>query len=122
MDWKIDINENNKYIEVITSGIANNEESLNMAKEISHTMKTNRITKALIDHSNLVSVTGATIDIYNRPKIFKIIGLILRVKIAEVIKPEHIDHFKFFETVCRNRGYQLSIFQDRDKALAWLLE
>ena len=121
MEWKIDINEEDKYIEVITSGIANKEDSLNMAKAISHTMKTNRITKALIDHSNLVSITGATIDIYNRPKIFKIIGLILRVKIAEVIKPEHIDHFKFFETVCRNRGYQLSIFQDRDKALAWLL-
>ena len=122
MEWKIDINEEDKYIEVITSGIANKEDSLNMAKAISHTMKTNRITKALIDHSNLVSVTGATIDIYNRPKLLKIIGLILRVKIAEVIKPDHIEHFKFFETVCVNRGYKISVFQDKEKALSWLLE
>ena len=122
MEWKIDINEEDKYIEVITSGIANKEDSLNMAKAISHTMKTNRITKALIDHRNLVSVTGDTTDIYNRPKLFKIIGLILRVKIAEVIKPEHIEHFKFFETVCVNRGYRISVFQDKEKALSWLLE
>ena len=104
MEWKIGINKKNRYVEVITRGIANKENSLNIAKAISHTMKTNRITKALIDHSNLVSVTGDTVDIYDRPKYLKIVGLILGVKIAEVIKPEHMEHFRFFETVCVNRG------------------
>jgi hypothetical protein len=49
------------------------------------------------------------------------IGAILKIKIAEIIRPEHVEHFKFFETVCRSRGYQLSVFQDKDEALAWLL-
>jgi hypothetical protein len=121
MEWKIEIIDENKYIEVITSGIADTDGSLNMAKEIKNTMKANRITKALIDHRNLVSVTGDILDIYDRPKIFRIIGVILRIKIAEIIKPEHLEHFKFFETVCVNRGYQLFVFQDKEKALSWLL-
>jgi len=122
MEWKIEINDAKKYIEVITSGIAGKDDSFNMAKAISHTMRTHRIKKALIDHRNLISVTGDTIDIYKRPKFFSILGFILRIKIAEIIKPEHFEHFKFFETVCVNQGYQISIFQDKEKALSWLLE
>ncbi|MBA4394757.1 MAG: hypothetical protein C0407_14500, partial [Desulfobacca sp.] len=122
MEWKIVINDEYKYIKVITSGIADKDGSLNMAKAITHIMKTNRITKVLIDHRNVVSVTGSVTDIYNRPKLFKIIGVILRIRIAEIIKPEHLEHFKFFETVCVNRGFQISIFQDKEKALSWLLE
>jgi hypothetical protein len=122
MEWKIVINNEYKYIEVITSGIADKDSSLNMVKTITNTMKTNRIMKALIDHRNVVSVTGNTTDIYNRPKIFRIIGIILRIRIAEIIKPEHLKHFKFFETVCVNQGYQISIFQDKEEALSWLLK
>jgi hypothetical protein len=122
MEWKIVINDEDRYVEVTTSGIADKDGSLDMAKAITHTMRTNRITKALLDHRNVVSVMGDTVDIYDRPKLFRIIGVILRIKIVEIIKPEHLEHFKFFETVCVNQGYQISVFQDKEKALAWLLE
>jgi hypothetical protein len=122
MKWDIIINDQNKYVEVITSGIADKDGSLNMAKAITHAMKTNRITKALIDHRNVESVHGNIADIYERPRLFRIIGIILRIKIAEIIKSEHLEHFKFLETVSVNQGYRMSIFQDREKALAWLLE
>jgi hypothetical protein len=92
-----------------------------MAKEIAHKMKANRVTRALIDHRNLVGVIGDISDIYNRPKLFRIIGVILRVKIAELIRPEHKEHFQFLETVCFNRGYRVSVFQEKEKALSWLL-
>ena len=121
MKWKILINDKDNYIEVITSGIADRDGSLNMAKAITHKMQTHRIIKALIDHRNIESVIGNIADVYQRPKIFQLIGIILRIKIAEIIKPEHLEHFLFLETVCHNHGYQLSIFQDKDKALAWLL-
>ena len=122
MEWKIVINDEDKYIEVITSGIADKDGSLDMAKAIAHTMRTNRITRVLIDHRNVVSVIGSVAEIYNRPKLFRIIGVLFRIKIAEIIKPEHLEHFKFFETVCANRGYRISVFQEKEKALSWLLE
>ena len=122
MDWKIAINDEFKYVEVITGGIADKDDSLNMAKAITHVMKANRITKALIDHRNVESVTGNIFDIYDRPKLFRIIGIVLRIKIAEIIKSEHLEHFKFLETVCVNQGYRMSTFQEKEKALTWLLE
>jgi hypothetical protein len=122
MEWKIIINDEYKYIEVITTGIADQEGSLNMAKALKNAMQTKRIIKALIDHRNVESVTGNIMDIYDRPKLLRIIGALLRIKIAELVKPEHLEHFKFLETVCVNQGYQISLFQDKEKALSWLLE
>lgn len=85
MEWKIAVNDEDQYVEVITGGIADNDGSLDMVKAIAHTMGTHRITRALIDHRDLVSVTGDVADVYNRPKLFKIIGIIMRIKIAELI-------------------------------------
>jgi hypothetical protein len=121
MQWEIFIHNEEKYVEVITSGIADHDGSLNMAKAITHAMRTNRITRALIDHRHVTSVSGRTIDIYHRPRLFSVIGAIMKIKMAEIIKPEHLEHFKFFETVCVNQGYQVAIFQDREKAITWLL-
>lgn len=122
MEWEIRIHNEEKYIEVITRGVADKEGSLNMAKIITETMQQNRITKVLIDHRNIESVSGETIEIYDRPKLLKIMGIILGVKIAEIIKPDHIKHFSFFETVCINQGFKISIFQENLPALEWLLK
>jgi hypothetical protein len=122
MEWNIVIHDEDRYVEVITSGSADRDGSLNMAKAIAHTMRTHRITNALIDHRNIEDVVGNTLDVYNRPKVFgQLIGKILGIKIAEIIKPEHREHFRFLETVCLNQGYRLLVFEDEDKALAWLL-
>jgi hypothetical protein len=93
-----------------------------MAKIITETMRQNRITRVLIDHRKIEGVSGGIIDIYDRPKLLKVIGIILGIKIAEVIKPEHKKHFGFFETVCINQGFKILIFQERLPALEWLLK
>ena len=122
MEYVIKIHKEEKYVEVVTKGVADNDSSLSMAKTIKETMQQHRITRALIDHRNIESVSGKIIDIYDRPKLFRIIGVILNIKIAEIIKPDHVKHFSFFETVCFNQGFKLSIFQEKIPALEWLLE
>jgi hypothetical protein len=122
MEWEIRIHNEEKYIEVITKGVADKDGSLNMAKIITETMRQRRITKVLIDHRNIESVSGEIIEIYDRPKLLKMIGIILGVKIAEIIKPDHMKHFSFFETVCINQGFRISIFQEKLPALEWLLK
>ena len=52
----------------------------------------------------------------------KEIGTIEGIMVAEVVKPEHKEFFNFLETVCVNRGYSFSIFEDRKSALEWLLK
>jgi len=122
MEWEIRIFSEEKYVEVITRGAADKAGSLNMAKIITETMRQHRITRVLIDHRNIESVSGETIEIYDRPKLLRVIGAILGIKIAEIIKPEHRKHFSFFETVCINQGFKMLIFQEKSTALEWLLK
>jgi hypothetical protein len=121
MQWDIILHEEDGYVEIVTRGIADRDASLGMAKAIMETMRSNRMTRALIDHRAVESVVSTPVDIYSRPKIFRLIGTLLRIKIAEVINPEHEEHFKFLETVCINQGYRFSVFYEKDKALVWLL-
>jgi hypothetical protein len=121
MEWELIVHKEEKYIEIITQGIADQNGSLTMAKFITETMRNNKITKALIDHRNIAGISGNIIEIYERPKTFRLIGWILGVKIAEIIKPEHAEHFRFLETVCLNQGFRMSIFREKNEALKWLL-
>ena len=122
MNWTIKINEKDKYAEVDTSGDADKVGSLNMVKDIMTVLSQKKIKRILIDHRNIESVSGDALDVYDRPKEFKKIGVIPGIKVAEVVKPEHMEFFYFVETIYRNRGYQLTIFPDHASALEWLLE
>lgn len=121
MEWTIVLHADVGYVEIITSGIADRDGSLGMAQAITQTMRTHQITRAVIDHRRIERVVGSTLDVYDRPKVIQNIGATFKIKIAEIIQPQHLEHFRFFETVCANQGYQLSVFQDRAEALAWLL-
>ena len=122
MECEITIHSDNKYIEIVTTGVLDKDSSMDMAKTIAATMRHNRVTKALIDHRNVTIIHGSVIDVYERPKIFRIMGILLGIKIAEIINPDHLEHFKFLETVCINQGYKFSIFYDKTDALQWLLD
>ena len=121
MNWTIKINEEDRYVEIVTSGYADKEGSLNMVKDTMAASGRSKIKKILIDHSNIDSVSGEALEIYDRPKELEKIGVIHGIKVAEVVKPEHDEFFYFLETVCRNRGYQFSIFFDYNSAMEWLL-
>jgi hypothetical protein len=122
MEWTIDSDDDSQYAEINTSGIADTDGSLEMAKAISIALQKSKKQKLLIDHRNVSSVKGTIAEVYQRPEQFKEIGVIHNVMIAVVIRPEHNDFFTFLETVCLNRGFLLSIFFDREPALEWLFK
>lgn len=122
ISWGVKSESGQKYLEILTSGVLDKKNSSEMARVIAGVMRKNRLKKALIDHRNVSDVTGDISDIYERPKFFRLIGMFLGIKIAEVIKPEHLNHFKFLETVCLNRGFRFSVFYEIESALNWLLK
>lgn len=122
MEYEIIVHNVEGYIEVVTKGVADTEGSLGMAKAIKEIMQQHRMKRVLIDHRTIESVSGGIVEIYDRPKIFRLIGVILNIRIAEIIKPDHVKHFSFFETVARNQGFKISIFQETLPALEWLLK
>lgn len=121
MEWEIVVRKDEGYVEITTRGVADKEASLGMASVLSAVMRENRVTRAMIDHRALDGVTGGVSDVYERPRLLRLIGTILRIRLAEVVRPEHLEHFAFFETVCRNQGFELRVFHDRDEGLVWLL-
>ena len=122
MEWTINLDQENRYAEIVTAGIADRDGSLAMAKAAAAAMSKNKIKKMLIDHRNIDMIAGSTTAIYQRPKEFNDMGMMPSIKVAEVVKPEHEEFFNFLATVCLNRGYRFSIFYDRTAALEWLLK
>ena len=117
MEWTITLDEENKYAAIVTRGIADRDGSLEMAKEISMILGKEKIKRILVDHRNISSVSGKPVDIYSRPKEFKEIGAIPGIIVAVVVKSDYKAFFRFFETVCVNRGYVFSTFDDKKSAL-----
>ncbi len=122
MEWTITIKEDDQYAEIVTSGVADRNGSIEMAKGIGIAMSEKKLTRALIDHSNIVSVSGGALNVYQRPKQFRDMGVINWLNIAEIVRPEHANFFGFLETVCVNSGFGFAIFNDRESALEWLLK
>lgn len=121
MEWTITLNEETQYAEVVTCGIADQEGSREMAKEISMVLRKAKMKKVLIDHRNISAVSGGILESYHRPRELKEIGAVPGIHVAEVVKEDHKAFFSFLETVCVNSGYIFSIFNDKKSALEWLL-
>lgn len=122
MEWTISFLPDKKIVTIQTSGVADEKDSMEMAKHISKAMIKYMTTRCLIDHSAIDSVSGNAVEIYHRPKSLVNIGVPFKVKIAEVVLPVYRAHFGFLEAVCRNRGFDFHIFDDRETAIQWLVE
>ena len=120
MEWKVSYLPEQQIAIIQTYGIADEASSLEMAKSISKTMMQYNATRCLIDHSAIISVSGDSVEIYYRPQELSQTGISSKVKIAEVVRPAHKEHFGFLESVCRNRGFSFHVFDDRESAIQWL--
>jgi hypothetical protein len=120
MEWTISFLSDQQIVVIKTRGIADEKSSIEMAKGIPKTMMEYKVTRCLIDHSAISSVSGNVINIYNRPRELHKVGIPVTVKIAEVVLPVHRAHFGFLETVCRNNGFDFCIFGEQESAIQWL--
>ncbi len=121
MEWNTTAHVEDGYVEIVTTGVADGEGSMKMAIALAETMRAHRCNKALIDHRNVEFIIGDTKAFNARPQAFRGEGPAVGIKIAEIVRPEHTGHFKYLETVFERMGHTVSVFQDRETALAWLL-
>ncbi|MBP7693262.1 MAG: hypothetical protein KA764_15165 [Anaerolineales bacterium] len=121
MEWTVSFQAEPRILIVQTAGIADAASTLAMVKDLVHGLQEHHVPRCLIDHRALSGVSGGTFELYDRPAQVREMGDARRVKIAEVIRPEHAPHFKFLETVFRNRGLNFMVFHDYAAALGWLL-
>jgi hypothetical protein len=74
--------------------------------------------KFLVDH-RAAEVKYDTVEVFDLPALYRESGVGHDVK-AAIVFAELNENRRFYETVCRNRGFNVSVFDDYDAALKWL--
>ena len=121
----LEIKFNNEYgiVESVFSNNVTNEELLRETKECIALAKENNSTLFLCNASNGI-FRMSILHVFNLEKIHGKDNLNRISKIA-VIEPstrESKEFVEFYETACRNRGWNVKIFSDRQSALVWLIK
>ncbi len=120
LNWTIAYDENRQILVVKTSGALKIEFADMMRAEALAIIRQKGCVGCLLDHSELEADLLTTLDIYYLPKKYQELGIHRNFKLALVVPSHLAENLRFFETVCRNNGYSVSIFFDHPSALAWL--
>lgn len=119
MKWKMSHIPKGNIIHITTKGNMTVEMLNKMVMEaLKKSMKYNS-RSFLVDHRKVI-VSCSFRDTFERPKDLEMLGLPRESRVAEVVSKSDIEIFRFFETVSRNRGYQIHIFEDIKPAIEWL--
>ena len=83
-------------------------------------LKEHNCIRLLVDHRQ-ADVSSDFLDIHGRPKVYN--GLeVDRLISAAYVFAELNDDIRFYEDVCRNRGWNVRVFDDYKTAVDWLLK
>lgn len=122
MPWEMSCDEKQKTLYITTHGIMTLKDATIMRNEGAAIIKQNGLTRCLLDHSNLDEYVLQTFDIYNLPNRYRELEISHGIKLAVVVHEKLKENIQFYENVCRNNGYQVSMFFSQGEAKAWLGE
>lgn len=103
-----------------TNGLYKSENGMTLLIELFNWMNTYESKKCLIDHSNTEVVLNTTTS-YDRPHDFKKLGFSSTACGAIIFKELNKDCY-FYEDVCQNRGWNVKVFDNYEKAMNWLMK
>ena len=120
MDWEFHYRQEPNYLEVIISGPLSNDELNAMAIERWVLLRRFNCRKILFDFTRITNFLN-TVDIYGRPNQSERVG-VLRTNYSAAIVPKlYFNDFKFLETVYKNRGFDLNVFDNEEDAVNYLM-
>ena len=121
MKWQISHNLADKIIVIKTEGVLDKASAGAMRNEGAELIKQHGYLRCLLDHSDAEGVVLGVLDTYSLPKIYDELKISRLLRMAVVVPDRMREDLHFYETVCRNNGYSVSIFFDRNAAVEWLL-
>lgn len=121
MSYTISYIEENNIVSVTACGRLTMEEYKKGSKEVVDLLAKHNSTRLLVD-DRLLDNAASIFDFYDLPKFFREIGLPSHVRVALLYSATARDKrdIEFFETVCKNSGYNVTIFYSYDEAMEWL--
>jgi hypothetical protein len=119
MNNQIEIVKKDNYLHVTVSGIFSPELSEDSIDNMVAAAKKDEFTKILFD----IRPMSGEIGVLDRFESGRYGALIIpqNFKIAMLGRNDQISPDKFFQTVVRNRGVNLKVFSEFEKAIEWLM-
>jgi len=125
-DYSITLNSESNIIFAVHKGPWTSEDSYPFVDEIIKLAETSCVKKVLIDHRALQLDVNMVDLFYRGLDVASSNTLLLVLKVAMLYTTENSQNkeiYPFFETVLRNRGLNITVFQDvLDEAIDWLTE
>ena len=123
MPWAVDHDPKLAAVRLTLSGTVSIDELRKMTEEASAVARNTGSARILVDTSVLAATIPLT-DIIDLARFYSESGVDRRFRVAVIMPaiPELHEDMRFYETVCRNRGFDVTAFSTRDEAMAWLEE
>lgn len=122
MTYELEFAENDDYAVAILSGVRTPETLIAAASKTTAFCRDRGFSRVLIDLrkmsgglDTLQTFEVAGHGIPSQKHVRKL------VRSAILDHPENLDRIRFFETVAINRGFNVRVFSDEARAIAWLL-
>ena len=121
MPWDVKYVADTHTVVISGSGRLSSQDAPRLVEQAALLMDRNGATRFLCDYSDAVG-EATTLGIHDLPEFQEKVGTPKSVKIALVLpRTGHkVEDFLFYETVCRNRGYNCKAFKSREDAEKWL--
>jgi len=121
LKWQIDFDQERQILLVKTSGVISWEDKKKLNKEMLAAGRKNNVNAFLVDQKE-TSFGLSVLEIDRLPSMLKEIGFSSNHKLAILINQDSLkgNLYKFLQNVCLLRSMQIRVFNDTEKAAAWL--
>ena len=118
MEYSIEYHPRESYIGLNLQGEPSLTEFERVSAEVGALMSKHHVIHLLVDARQLITV-GSTLDLFQFHSSHND-KFPPGVRIAGLVKPEHLQDGMFAENVAQNRGVMIKVFTDDVSAIAWL--
>jgi hypothetical protein len=121
MPWGVEYVADTQIVVISGSGRLSSQDAPRLVEQAALLMNEYGAARFLCDYSDAVG-EATTLDIHHLPEFQEKVGTPKSVKIALVLPGtgHKAEDYLFYETVCRNRGYNCKAFKSRESAEEWL--
>lgn len=126
MPWKVRLLPDHPVIETCYTGRLTPEELATAIRETTGALRTHKVVRLLGDCRELEG-GHSVVDLYYLAETMLASGLPVDLKEAVLLPVAAgtagmAENVKFWETACFNRGFCVRVFENRNDAVAWLME
>lgn len=122
MTWTVAVNPLGPFLAVVYTGTVTPEELKQSAAETLDLARSHNIVRVLADTRGLQGGHSLADLYFLSDWLVQKQAFRLREAVLMPVSAAVQDNARLWETACFNRGLNVKVFNDRDAALAWLLE